>query len=238
MTESFPAPPVSRVHWPQAYRLIPSRYPTIHLFERVADPADWDALNALETLTNPRARQEWGEISIVPVERRVGGPGTSYVMAPFTHLNPERPSRFSDNTAYGIYYTSREFETAIAETVFHMNRFYAATKDELHREDMRELVGAVDAEFHDIRVNTAYASILDPDSYASSQPFARNLREEGSDGIVFPSVRQPGGENIGAFWPDVVGIPVQGRHLQYEWNGERIARYFDYSSETWYELDG
>ena len=165
------------------------------------------------------------------------GPGATYVMAPFTHFSPERPSRFTDGTAYGVYYASRELETAIAETIHHMEIFYGSTEDGPHREVMREPVGKVDARLHDIRENTSYAPILIPDSYAVSQPFAKKLRDDGSDGIVFPSVRRVGGENIGVFWPDVVGVPKQAQHLQYEWNGERVARYFDYGSETWHELD-
>ena len=44
----------------------------------------------------------------------------------------------------------------------------------------------------------------------------------GGDGIVYPSVRNPGGECIAAFWPDVIAKPVQGRHFRYHWDGERI----------------
>ena len=36
------------------YRIILSRYPQISLFERVSAPQDWDALYAVESLTNPR----------------------------------------------------------------------------------------------------------------------------------------------------------------------------------------
>src|SRR5688572_25733821 len=42
-------------------RIVASRMPTIHLFERVADPADWDALYELESRTNPRLRNEAGD---------------------------------------------------------------------------------------------------------------------------------------------------------------------------------
>ena len=46
---------VRRVDWPQAWRVIASRYPPITLFERLTpDPAVWEALIALEQLTNPR----------------------------------------------------------------------------------------------------------------------------------------------------------------------------------------
>jgi hypothetical protein len=39
-----------------------------------------------------------------------------------------------------------------------------------------------------------------------------------------------------AFWPDVVGLPRQERHLQYEWNGQSVTRYFDYSLSEWLPL--
>ena len=82
--------PVRQVDWQQAWRIIASRYPPVHLFERLtSDPAVWDALVALEQLTNPRVRDEVGEIALVPPDERVSGPGASYVMASFTHLNPK-----------------------------------------------------------------------------------------------------------------------------------------------------
>jgi hypothetical protein len=38
-----------RVRWTRAWRIIASRYPPIHLFERLTPyPAVWDALIALE----------------------------------------------------------------------------------------------------------------------------------------------------------------------------------------------
>ena len=86
--------PTCRVDWSQAWRIIASRYPPINLFERLtADTAVWDALMALEQLTNPRVRDEVGDIALVPPDDRVSGPGASYVMAAFTHINP-KGSRF------------------------------------------------------------------------------------------------------------------------------------------------
>jgi hypothetical protein len=34
----------------------------------------------------------------------------------------------------------------------------------------------------------------------------------------------------------VVGIPVQERHLNYEWDGKKLARYFDYQRGEWKTL--
>ena len=80
------------------------------------------------------------------------------------------------------------------------------------------------------------AAILSPDSYAAGQSFARARRGDGSDGIVYPSVRHASGGCVAAFWPDVVGVPVQERHLQYEWNGAAMTRYFDYQRDDWFPL--
>jgi hypothetical protein len=49
-------------------------------------------------------------------------------------------------------------------------------------------------------------------------------------------VRDAKGRCIGASWPEVVGIPIQERHLRYEWDGDKVARYFDYKREAWTNL--
>ena len=103
------------VDWAQAWRIIASRFPPIHLFERVSpNPAVWEALIELEELTNPRVRDQVGQISLVPPERRISGVNASWVMASFTHVNP-KGSRFSDGT-YGVYYAADSLQTAIARS--------------------------------------------------------------------------------------------------------------------------
>ena len=229
--------PSCRVDWLQAWRVIASRYPPIRLFERLStDPAVWDALIALEQLTNPRVRDEVGEIALVPPDERVSGPGASYVMAAFTHLNP-KGSRFS-NGSYGVYYAAAALETAIAETVFHFEAFARDSGDPPRSEDMRVLVGTMAAEFEDVAALAAAErrAILDPDSYAVSQACAKRLRVAGANGVAYPSVRQPGGQCLGAFRPRAVGIPHQERHLKYRWNGKRVDRYFDYARDEWIGL--
>ena len=225
------------VHWPRAHRIIKSRYPPIWLFEDIADPSDWDILAEIEARTNPRVRQEIGDISLVPVERRISGAGASFVMAAFTHVSPDRPSRFSDGT-YGVYYAGDRFEVALMETVYHFGRFLAATDEPGPLdENFRVLVGEFDATMHDIRDDLRFADCLDPDSYVASQALARRLRDGAeSNGILYDSVRFPHGSAIAAFWPDVVGRPVQGEHLCYHWNGCRVTGYFVYGEEEWRAL--
>lgn len=61
--------PMSEVNEP-VYRIILSRYPQIDLFERVSSPEDWGVLYMVESLTNPRLRDEVGDIRLVPPEDR------------------------------------------------------------------------------------------------------------------------------------------------------------------------
>lgn len=232
-------PPLRRIAWPQATRIIASRYPPIDLYERVsADPAVWEALIAAEMLTNPRVRDAAGEIRLVPVEERVSGPGASYVMAPFTHLNP-KGGRFSDAT-HGAYYAAGDLPTAVAETSYHFARVAADSADGPRYEDMRVIAGRIDADLHDVQqLNPAAREpLLDPRDYRASQALARELRERGSTGVHYRSVRRTGGECVAVFRPSAVGLPVQTKHLKYHWDGTAVRRYFDFEQETWIDIDG
>jgi len=232
-----PQPVLGRVKWDHATRIIASRFPPIDLFERVSrDPAVWEALIAAEQLVNPRIRDQVGEIRLVPPDERISGPGASYVLAPFTHLNP-KGSRFSDGS-YGVYYAAREFETALYETVHHFARFAADSGDGPRHEDMRVLVGRIGSTFHDVESvpPDKRALILDPNSYATSRSFGAAMRLAGSNGLLYSSVRYAAGACVAAFRPKAVGIPIQTKHLQYHWDGERVTRYFDYEAETWVSI--
>ena len=78
--------PVSRVEWKGAVRIIRSAFPPIDLFEDIADPADWPLLISAEQKSNPRVTASVGNLDLVSIERRVGGHGASYLMAPFTPI--------------------------------------------------------------------------------------------------------------------------------------------------------
>ena len=211
--------PARRVAWPRTSRIIRSIHPPIDLFEDIADPADWEALASAEAKFNPRIRDSIGDLAKVPVARRVAGPGASWVMAPFVHCSPLRPGRFSDGS-YGLYYAGDSTEVAIAETIHHHGRFMRATEEPPGwTAHFRELIGAVDATLDDA---TGHADLLDPNDYRPSQRFGAERRATGSNGITWPSVRYPGGQCIGVFWPDVIPIPAQGAHFAYHWNGAAV----------------
>ncbi len=191
---------------------------------------------AAERLVNPRVRESVGELRLVPPEDRVAGPGANWVMAPFTHRHPGG-SRFSGGSD-GVYYAGDGLATAIAETAFHFATFATDSGDGPRRETMRVLVGPVDHAFHDLaQLHPAErVPLMDPRSYTRSQPFAAELRAAGSDGLHYPSVRRPAGFCLAVFRPTAVGIPQQTQHLEYEWDGTAVRRYFDYADDRWHDL--
>jgi hypothetical protein len=167
---------------------------------------------------------------------RASHPSTCSSGCPATHATGG--SRFSAGS-YGVYYAGREFETALRETVFHYEQFYAdADMGLIRSEQMRVLVGSIHTDFHDIESLDAEqrARVMAPDDYTAGRVLAAALSEDESNGLVYPSVRNPGGACIGAFWPKAVGIPVQTKHLEYHWNGARIDKYFDYETKEWSPL--
>ncbi len=215
--------PIARVRWANAVRIIRSQFPPIDLFEDIADPADWPLLISAEQKTNPRIMMSIGNIDLVPPERRVGGTGASYLMAPFTHVSADRPSRFTDGR-YGVLYAGKTFETALFETIHHHARFMARTAEPPGwTSQFREILLSIDADLHDLR-DPPHANhpALNPDSYSASQTLAHKLKGSGSNGLVYPSVRHAGGECAGLFYPDSASGPVQSRHLDYHWNGQKV----------------
>ena len=100
------------------------------------------------------------------------------------------------------------------------------------------LVGRIDSRLHDVASlsPSRRARVLDADSYAASQSFAAALRDAGSPGLVYPSVRHPGGWCAAAFRPNAVGIPTPTKRLKYHWDGSRVARYLDYETDRWHPV--
>jgi hypothetical protein len=220
------APAVRRLRWQPAYRIVPTRYPTVYLFDRVADVDDFDALYALESLTNERIRDEVGHVDLVPAQDRMVGPGSGPIMAAFTHLNPEG-SRFSDGS-FGVFYAAHDKDTAVTETQYHHARFLAATRQAPMQLPMRLYTVRISAQVHDLRpLDPDGSGVHALDSYAASQALGRQLRQQGSAGVVYRSVRHPGGECVGLFKPKGASQCMHAAHLLYVWNGQAFVDVYE-----------
>ena len=203
------------------YRIILSRYPQIDLFERVSSPQDWEVLYAVESLTNPRLRDEVGDIRLVAPEDRVYGDGASWIMAAFTHPPVDgRGGRF--NRDFGIYYCATDEAVAIAESSFHRARFLRESRIEQTTQDMRVLRAQLgDTTLHDLRQLTGHA-IYHPDDYGDAQQIGYTLRDAKSYGVHYQSVRADG-ECYGVLRPKALSDAIHWRYLRYHYDQGSIV---------------
>ena len=202
------------------YRLVNSKVPPIAIFDDVASAEDFEVIYEIQALTNPRLRNEVGELNLLPVtEIPFGIPGCSYAVAPFTHVNPDG-SRFSDGS-YGVLYAADRPATALREVAHHQERYWKNVP-ELHfdRIVLRALTcifeeqGAVDGLAVD-----ATDPIYSAEHYVASQALGRELRYHGVPGLRYRSVRSPGATCWGLLSPIAVRSIVQSGHYEMVWNG-------------------
>lgn len=204
----------------KTYRIIPSNFPPITIFEDCSDPDDLLLLYELESRNNPRIRQEVGEISIVPQKDRVSGPGTTPIMASFTHIGKE--ARLND-ASYGVYYAGMEMETAIRETVYWNEKMLADTNEPAQERTMRAYIAKINpkyCEFVDMRHDDLFHH---PDDYSYPQRVTKELRDQDEYGVVYNSVRNKGGTCVGVLRPTALLPATQSTHFMYYWNGREIA---------------
>jgi hypothetical protein len=216
--------PMVQIEGP-VHRLIPSKYPAVGIWDSVCTDAD-DLVAAfeVEALTNPRVLQELRILRSLPQEQRIFGKGATPLMAAICNPSPDG-SRFADHQ-YGVYYAATRVETAIAETVFHTERFIrTAEQVDAGVFVKRRYECSITLPLPSIS-RSSHADLLNEDlgTYPRSQAFARQLRASGAAGLHYPSVRDPEGECVAVFDPRAVTLPVRAcDHWQYHWDGTRIT---------------
>jgi hypothetical protein len=123
---------------------------------------------------------------------------------------------------------------AIREVAHHHGVAMAASAEEPGwTAQFRVLVNALDLDLHDVRERPDCHL---PDNYGPPQALGKTLRAAGSNGVVYRSVRAPGGECVGIFWPDQMEIPVQGDHFDFHWDGTRVDRVRNSSTSAIFAL--
>ncbi len=195
-----------------SYRLIPSRFPPIGLFDTVATAADLAAAMELAGWTNDRLVAE--RVARLPREQWVHGrPNASIVMAAFLHV-PPGGSRFN-GPDLGAWYAAAAFSTAAAEVAHHLRREAVATAQPLMRRQFRCYQARLDGAFLDVRgEHESRPEVYDPASYARSQVFGEAARADGNAGIVWDSLRHVGGVCAVSFRATAVLDIVQTDHVE------------------------
>ncbi|GGK45143.1 RES family NAD+ phosphorylase [Salinarimonas ramus] len=194
------------------HRLIPSRFPPIALFERVASAADLEAVMDLEGWTNDRLvaqrvarlpRDEWA----------YGRANASAIMASFLHVAPGG-MRFN-GPDLGAWYAAAAIRTAIAEVAHHLRREAIVRGEAFLTRPYRAYQAALSGEMVDLRGERASRpDLYAATSYAASQAFGESLRAGGESGVVYDSLRHAGGENVVGFRPSRIRDVVQTDHWE------------------------
>jgi RES domain-containing protein len=189
------------------HRLIPAQYADggVSVLARLSDDDETlDGIFELDNATNDRLLAE-SRLSPGVDERELvfGIPSYRIINAAFCHPAPGG-SRF--NTAdRGAWYASFELRTSQDEVAYHRQLWLRETKwEEEDTASYLDYLADFRAEFHDLRDSDEHADCLSPTSYAASQALAAQLFEQGSAGIVYPSVRRSGGTCIACFRPVLV----------------------------------
>jgi len=207
------------------HRLIPSKYSAsgtvlAELAEQGEDEFVRD-LVSIDAATNTRLKADEGLLPGISVHELVYG--TSYsniVNSAFTHASPFG-GRFNTSDR-GAWYAGVERQTSVAEIAFHKVRELdeVSWPDEevsscddyladLHAE-FESLFGERFRDFEDYLKPGPF-----PECYAESQNLASKLIEQGSNGIIYPSVRRSGGTCVVCFRPALVYHVRRGARLEF-----------------------
>lgn len=218
----LPEPQLVRVRWTNACRIVPTRHPTVTLFDRARNADDFDRLYELEARSNERIRDELGQIERVERSERIFGPGSGAIMTAFTHMN-SLGSSFSDGS-FGVFYATKERRTAIIETRYRHGQFLAATKQGPLYLPMRLLHVQIDTTVYDLRASEYQrARIFKPDDLLLSQALGRELHASGAAGLVFTNSMEEPGEEVALFKPAGASQCVHAAYLTFAWDGERFT---------------
>ena len=226
--DELPLPPVADIVQRDTIRLIPSgRLKPPVLAPLAATDRALDDLAALEGVTNGRLQASGAGLpNLDPRELVFGRPNDSFVNAAFTHIRPGG-NRFND-TLRGAWYCSWDAPTSLGEVAYHLTRELDAIGRYDTHVDYAELIADFIGPFHDLRGGTeadrAVGGVLGADTavaYPAGQALARRLQAAGSNGLIYPSVRHPGGTCLAAFRPALVQNLRQGGLWRLSWTGSR-----------------
>ncbi|MBS0505259.1 MAG: RES domain-containing protein [Proteobacteria bacterium] len=200
-----------------AYRLIPSRFPPVNVYEGLIANDRLDDVYAAENLTNPRIR------SFDRLAATRGGDASSdpslqnWNLAPFAYGNPDGTLFFDEMRP--CLELAGDRQTALAVSVARRERFLENTQEAPIGLDMRLLLHPVSGRFWDLR---GIEPLIAAEELKQRREIAAGMPDE-AQGILYNPPERPAGTSIAVITGDVLGRSVQTVHFRYVWDGRRIA---------------
>ncbi|WP_318987471.1 RES family NAD+ phosphorylase [Falsiroseomonas ponticola] len=225
--------PVRLQALPRTIRLVTTARLREAVLKALADTTEeLDLLARLEGATSARLGAAAGRLPGLPPEDLVGRvPHAAFVNAAFAYAQPRSLNRFN-GPGRGAWYAAMAVRTALAEVSFHLtNHLRDAGVFEAVVEYV-EMHAAFAGAFLDLREAAPPPDCLHPDparGYPAGNALAAAVMAAGHNGILYPSLRDPGGICLVALWPHAVQSPAQGAIWRLRWAGraepevERVA---------------
>ena len=214
--------PVVREAFPRTVRLVSTARLRPPVLEKLVSADEVAALAEIEGATSQRLLAEQrGAEGIGRDEFLHGVPYANFVNAAFAYWKPREPNRF--NATRGAWYAALDAETCIREVAFHMTEFLARSGKLKGVVEYAEMFASMAGEFVDLRQTPGHPC-LNPDpavGYPIGNAIADAARAEGLNGMIYPSVRHPGGICIAALRPHAVQSVAPGAVYRLEWSGDR-----------------
>lgn len=205
----------------QFHNLIPSRFPTVRVYERIAGGRD-DEFAMIEELTNPRVREKErltrGLAAVDQEQPRY----KNWNHAPFVYPNPEG-SRFFEPDR-NVLELAGDAQTALVISVLKRESFLRRTAEPPTAIEMRQFVRPVCGNYIDAR---NWDGIGDRNRCLA---LGQEVLNAGMDGILFNPDERPTATGIVVLKPECLGRPVQAEHFKYVWNGQNIAILYAFGS--------
>ena len=207
-----------RVEWSEAFRLIPSRFPPVELYQPIAPKHEWDALKRIEAMTNPRLREKAGAGLLLPEDR---GVDQNWLVAPFTYPDPE-PSLYSDGS-YGVCVLAHSLDSALLIAIRRREEFLKRTREPPTRLVMRVIKSPIRTRLHDLTQSR------EMDIALCARQLVQQLRRAKSYGFLLVGPKG-GKDRLAVILRPTAFLPpaVQTEHYCFVWNGERIHQIFEF----------
>lgn len=213
---------VTREALPRTIRLVATARLRESVLLGLVDADDLAALAEIEGSTSTRlVAQSRGAGEVQAYELVFGVPHANFINAAFAYAKPRQPSRFS-GPERGAWYAALDLETSIAEVCFHLTQFLADAGKFVAVVEYAELFASFAGEFVDLRPHPDHPA-LDPAKsvgYPAGNALADTARVKGLNGVIYPSVRYPGGTCIAALFPHAVQSVAQGDVYRMTWSGD------------------
>lgn len=195
------------------FRLIPSRFPPISIYELVIANDRIEELVSVENLTNPRVKA----LALMTSGLQAGDAASptlqNWNLAPFTYPNPE--GSFLFRPGFSALELSDCLQAALARSVRRRETFLRRTREPAIGLEMRVLKTPVHGNFVDLR---GLPDLAQEDRWRIGDDIVR----QGLDGALFTSPDRSSSSCIAVLKESLLERSEQTKHFKFLWDGERI----------------